>query len=668
MMRINTILPFVSAAITAVLVLPSLSAQDNKDKETMTTVAEFLEDGHMTKHPLNDEMSERAFGLYLESLDPLKLYFDQADYNEFSKRRKDIDDMMKAGDNKFAHKVFKRFLTRLDQRVEWVHELIEGDFDFDLDESFVTDRDTAKYAWSETEGKDRWRRRLKYDLLNHEQDGIKGDEAKAKIKKRYTRYNKRMHQTKDIEVISMLISAVSNSYDPHSVYFSPDLLEVFEISLRLNYQGIGARLNEEDGYPIIVSIMPGGALEKYGKIKPDDKIATVGQGIDGEMKDIVGMRLDDVVKQIKGPENTIVRLGMLSKGQEGIVIHTITRQRTELKDDAAQGEVMEVKGADGKTIKVGVIDLPSFYRDTDAERAGKEDFRSAAGDTRKLLDDFRNQGVSVVVLDLRRNGGGHLIESVELTGLFIDKGPVVSVKTSGGRVRHHKDGDANVSWTGPLVVLTSQMSASASEIVAGAIKDYERGLIVGDHSTHGKGTVQSVQPLDRRGKLGALKLTIQQFYRPSGVSTQKKGVLADVELPSLTNVMDISESDMPFVMPYGSINASMYPKLGFIDATALDRIRSASKGRIAASEDFKKLAADIDIYLELKERKTVTVNREKYLALQDRLEKDKKNREELIKTPKEDEILRDYYLDETLQIAYDYAKSLGVLKLVRKDR
>jgi carboxyl-terminal processing protease len=503
----------------------------------------------------------------------MKIYFYQSDIDEFMSNRERLDDFVKSGDLNFAYTLFNRFLERIDERVGFVHELLKVDHDFTVDEEMVIDPEVAEYAQTQEEAYDRWRKRIKYDLLvlkTEENEEKSGDDAQPdavnppkedsgtqespieRLTRRYDSYQKRMKQFSSDDLLEMYLSAITTAFDPHTNYMSPSSLENFYISMKLNLEGIGAALMMTDGYTVVSKVIPGGAADKHGKLQPEDRVVSVGQGEDGEMVDVVDMNLNDVVKLIRGKSGTVVRLGVKPANKNEIEILTITRARIELTDSEARSEIIPFgHKRDGTPYKVGVIDLPSFYMDMAAARRGLAEFKSTTRDVKRILDNFKQQNVDVVVLDLTRNGGGSLTEAINLTGLFIDQGPVVQVKDSDNRVQHYDDLERGMAWQGPLVVMTSKFSASASEILAGAIQDYGRGIVVGDESTHGKGTVQSLLELGAQvfnapnpPNLGALKITMQQFYRPSGESTQKRGVVADVPMPSLTTHMDVGESDL----------------------------------------------------------------------------------------------------------------------------
>ena len=643
------------------------------DRVIAKVVSQLISQHHLLKQPLDDEIAKRALDMYLKMLDPLKLYLLQGDVDEFGKQAHLIDDFVKNGDLTFAYQVFERYLQRTDSRVEDIIRLVDSEFDFTKDETMKTDPDDIAYAANEAELSDRWRRRLKYELMVRKADDEELDKAKDAIRRRYRSFSRRRHQTDGNELLEMYLTAVTSSLDPHTSYMSPDSLENFHINMKLNLEGIGAALQVEDGYTVVTKIIPGGAADKHGMLKPEDRIVSVGQGSDGEgdMEDVVDMKLSDVVKKIRGKAGTVVRLGVKPAGTTETKTYNITRARIELRDAEARGEIIEERlgGDDGPIYKIGVIDLPSFYMDMTAKRRVAE-YKSTTRDVIEILDGFKEQGVSAVLLDLRRNGGGSLTEAISLTGLFIDQGVVVQVKDANGRVQYHSDDKPGMAWDGPLVVLASKFSASASEILAGAIQDYERGLVIGDESTHGKGTVQSLMNLGAqlfRGSTppnwGALKITMQQFYRPNGDSTQKRGVLADVALPSLTNQMDVGEADLDYPVEFDRISAAPFRKLGMVTVNMLNELRARSNSRRRESEDFRKLMKNIRRYREQKERMSITLNEEEFLMERKEWDSDKEEQKLFGDQMEEDRPVfrRDFYTNEVIAVTLDY------LQLLKQD-
>lgn len=648
-----------------------LEAPQASDRQVTLVVGSLLRSEHLTEHALDDEISQRAFDIFLRQLDPMKLYFLQSDVDEFRENRGEIDDDIRAGDIVFAYEVFHRFMERMEERVEVIDELLALSHDFTLDEEIITDPDLLDYPTNSEEARERWRLRVKYDLLVLKSDETEGEEAIERLTRRYHSFARRMEQYDSDELLEMYLTAFTMSFDPHTTYMSPSTLENFNISMRLQLDGIGAALQMVDGYTVISKVIPGGAADQEGSLEAEDRVVSVGQGEDGVMVDVIDMKLGDVVGMIRGRAGTIVRLGVVPGGVGDTQEYSIVRARIALSDSEAQGEVIEEgTKADGSPFRMGVIDLPSFYMDMAGARAGQEDFKSTTRDVQAILEDFDQQNVDLVILDLRRNGGGSLTESINLTGLFIDTGPVVQVKDSANRIQHYDDVDRGMAWEGPLVVLTSRFSASASEILAGAIQDYHRGLVLGDESTHGKGTVQSLLDLGQQlfriqapPNLGALKITMQQFYRPNGDSTQLRGVLADVVLPSMSqHIQGISESDLDYAVEFDQVPAADFTAYPLVNDTLIAQLRERSQARVGESEEFSDLSRRIDRYQEQKERSTVTLNEEAFLAERSQLNAEREERLQFEEAQNghdgEGVVRRDYYFNEVMAVAADYARLL----------
>jgi len=640
-----------------------LPGPSTEDRRITLAVTNYMRDGHITRHELNDEIAERLMVNFLKTLDAQKAYFYQSDVDTFERQTHDLDDNIRRGNVEFAFEVFKVYLQRLDERVTWVDKLLVTPFDFTVDEEYIRDPEAAEYAKTPEEGQDLWRRKIKYDLLAMKAtEKLEGQEARDKLSRRYHGMQKRMHQMKHHDLLEWYLTAMTTAYDPHSTYMSPTTKENFEIQMRLNLQGIGAQLQYDDGYTIINKIIPGGAADKDGRLKKKDRIVGVGQGAGGAIEDVVDLSLNETVERIRGQKGTIVRLQVIPFGSTEKQVYDVTRAQIELKESEARSEIIE-QDRDGKKFKVGFISLPSFYMDMEGARLGLANFKSTTRDVQAILETFRRERVDAVVLDLRFNGGGSLTEAINLTGLFIDEGPIVQVKDKDGNRQPYNDLDRGTAWDGPLVVLVNKFSASASEIFAGAIQDYNRGLIVGDPQTHGKGTVQSLLDLGRQlfpipnaPSLGALKITMQQFYRPNGDSTQNLGVQSDVVLPSITAELEVGESDLDHALPFDRIDAAPFRKVNDVDRPTIDRLRALSRERCLTSSDFQKVTARALRYRENKNRETMPLNEEKFMALYN-ADKEGGDLENEIEDEMKDDrpvVKKDFYFDETMNVTYDF--------------
>ena len=587
-------------------------------------VCEFLKRGHLNRPEIGDELSKCLFQHFLMDLDPNKMYFLKGDIDEFRKFETELDDQLLTGDLAFAYKVYERFLTRIGERQKLIAEFVDGEHDFSVREYLETDPDSIDYAQTADDIRERWRKRIKFDLLMEQivEKPVSEAEARKKVSTRYQGVLKSWKQMDNADLLELYLTSLTTCIDPHSSYMSPTTLDDFEIDIRLNLDGIGAVLRSENGQTIVVEVVAGGAAATDGRLKPNDKIIGVAQG-DGKFVDTVDMKLRDVVKMIRGTRGTKIELKVNPAGKIEPVVYTLTRQKIELKSQEARGDIVEQgRRSDGKPFLIGVIDLPSFYADREA---GEGDEKSAAEDVRRILKEFAAKKVDGVILDLRQNGGGLLTEACALTGLFIDQGPVVQVKGSQGRVQHLDDPEKGTVYAGPLIVLTSRLSASASEILAGALLDYGRALVVGDSSTYGKGTVQTVVDLgslvneNQPPKLGALKLTIQQFYRVNGDSTQSRGVVSDIVLPSLTEQITTGEKEQEHALPFDKVKPTNHEELGLIPAELKAVLKERSAKRVKESKEFADLTKDIELFKVRMARKKVPLNKKE---LRDQFTKD----------------------------------------------
>ncbi len=661
------------ALVATTIFAQQLSSAAPADQDTAKLVAGMISKYHISQKPLDDKISAMLLQRFVKELDPQKLYFLQSDVDELGKYRDHLDDLLKQGRVDFGYEVFALYLKRLDERLAVAHKLIDAPHDFALDESMVVDGDKMPWAADLKEINERWRKRVKYDLLALQLDKTTPEEARKRLHKRYDTLKRTAHDTEDNEVLEMYLSSAAHCFDPHSSYMSPQTVEDFQIQMRLSLEGIGAALRSEDGMTVVAQIVAGGAAEKDGRLKVGDKIVAVGQE-EGDFQDIVEMKLNRVVRLIRGEKGTKVRLRVLKEAGESVV-YELTRQTIALTAQEVKGEIIPAdERLPGMKGRVGVINIPSFYRDFGGAQAGKDDFKSTARDVHKVLNDFKSQGgVDAIIIDLRMNGGGALSEAIEVSGLFIDRGPVVQVKEQNGRIKSHDDEELGVEYSGPLVVLCNRLSASASEIFAAAIKDYGRGIVVGDTTTHGKGTVQNVMPVSNQmfrvmpgGKdRGALKLTINQFYRVNGDSTQNRGVESDVVLPSLIDHMDLGESFLENALAFDHIPPAKHASYDMANPQIVAALKEASQKRVAADPKFQQIEKDIMRFMDRKSRKTVSLNEEnlKRERDEDKAARDVEKEEEERETKSDRPVFaKTEYNDEVLHIAVDYTSLLKAAK------
>jgi carboxyl-terminal processing protease len=687
-----------AAGLFAPLALARPTDPTRVDRNIAIMVAALMDRRHLSEMQVNDEISHRALDMFFKNMDRMKLFFLQSDIDEFMAERDKIDDYVKAGDVRIAKRIFDRFLQRVSEQIAVAQKMIDEKHDFTVDEDMARDPDKIDWAKTPEELHERWRKRVKYDLLLELTDDVDEKEAIEKLHKRYRGIERNWEQYSNDELLEDFLTALTMSFDPHSSYMSPSTLDNFNIQMRLELDGIGASLESKYGETIVRRIVPGGAADKDGRLKEEDVITGVGEGPNGEFVDIVDMKINDVVQMIRGKPGTIVRLEVMPADKSGRKVYDITRARIELKDSEARSEILErplnkaekpadttaatapkvtdttntetatgrivEQGTNGRTRRIGVISLPSFYMDMEGRRAGKADFKSTTRDVRRLLEDFKKKNVDLVVMDLRFNGGGSLPESVEATGLFIDKGPVVQVKGPDGRVQPYPDEEPGEVWSGPLVVVINRFSASASEIFAGAIQDYGRGIVIGDKSTHGKGTVQQlfelgpqVLPMQEAPNLGALKMTIQQFYRPSGDSTQNRGVVSDIELPYRTSYWEgIGEADLDYALKFDQVAPQPHDNYRSTSPDIVRQLKERSADRIAKSDFFKKEQEKIGELVKRQKESTVTLNKEKFLAERERVNSEK-DQEEMFENLEDDDrpvFPPTPYNEEVISISLDY--------------
>ena len=592
--------------------------------------ARLLEHNHYSHQPFDDAMAERFYNRYLDMLDPLHFYFLQSDLAEFEPYRHTLDELtLQRGDTRPAYVIFQRFLQRMKQHMDYVNELLKTEkFEFNTDEQFVFNRRKLPRPENMAAAKKLWRDYLRFEYLDQKlgaasaKPGTEKDKqssAKKKapltpaetLTKKYASYWDVLSRYDADDVLQMYLRALALAFDPHSDYMGKSEMESFAISMKLSLFGIGAQLKSEAGYCQITSLVAGSPAQRSKQLKPGDQIVGVAQG-DKEPVDTVNMKLAKVVEMIRGPKGTPVRLTIIPADAPDTStrkIVSLVREEIKLEDSEAKAEVFDLPVDNKQPLRVGVIDLQSFYADMDSRKA---DRKSTTTDVAKLLKKLVKENVAGIILDLRRNGGGSLEEAINLTGLFIKEGPVVQVKDANGDITVDRDTDPRVAYDGPLIVLTSRFSASASEILAGALQDYGRALIVGDISTYGKGTVQQIFDLNaivRSGatNLGAMKLTLRKFYRASGSSTQLKGVVPDIILPSINNFAEVGESKQENALQHDVIDSAKYEPVNRVQPF-LNELRLRSDKRLVTDQDFAYVREDIEQFKKMQADKSVSLN------------------------------------------------------------
>ena len=598
---------FVTAAQGAVL---APAAQDAK---AAALAAEVLSRHHYKAMPLDESLSSRIFDQYLKALDPEKLYFVQADIDQFEGSRTKLGVDMQSGELGRPFAIFNLYVNRASERFTYARSLLKKGFSFDSNETYQFARDKQSWSKTEADALELWRKRVKNDWLRLKLAGKDDKSIATVLDKRYENSIKRISRANSEDAFNAYMNAYTMAIEPHTNYMAPRTAANFNISMKLSLVGIGAVLTEVDDYTTIRELMAGGPAALSGKLKVGDRIVGVGQGEKGAVADIMGARLDDSVMLIRGAEDSVVRLEVLpaEAGPDGKhVFINLVRKPISLQDQSAKSSIQTV--TDGKlTRSIGVIALPSFYEDFAAKQKGTPDYKSTTRDVALLIKELKAKKVDAILMDLRNNGGGSLSEAVELTGLFIGKGPVVQVRNASGQVRVESSRQADVAWDGPLGVLVNRNSASASEIFAAAMQDYGRGLIVGEPS-FGKGTVQTMINLDRIAKtekpqLGELKLTVAQFFRINGGTTQLRGVTPDVTFPAVLDAVDYGESRFDNALPWTQIAPATYTTRGSVQE-ALPILLAQHKQRIKGEKDFQYLQEDIAEFNRIRKQNAVSLN------------------------------------------------------------
>jgi carboxyl-terminal processing protease len=624
--------PGPATAVTPALASTGTIEPTERHRRVARLVAEVMERQHYRQSPLDDKLSSQVFERYLESLDGNRSYLLASDIAEFERYRYELDDAIKKSDLEPAFAMFTRLQQRNRERIAYAISLLETEPDFTADESFSFDRSKEAWPASTAELDELWRMRVKNDILSLELAGKTWPETRDVLRKRYERVLKRIDQVSADDVFETFMNAYSHVYDPHSNYLSPRNSEEYNIAMSLSYEGIGASLQLIDDYVTIVNILPGGPAALSGEVKANDRITAVGQGREGSMTDVVGWRLDDVVQLIRGPIDTVVRLQILpASSTPGSPERTVafTRNKVTLEAQAARKEMHKARRGT-QELDIGVIDVPSFYQDYQARSAGEADYRSTTRDVRRLIEELKADGMDALVMDLRNNGGGHLSEATSLVGLFIERGPVVQLRETGGRIEVLDDPEPGIAWSGPLVVLVNRASASASEIFAGAVQDYGRGLVVGQQ-TYGKGSVQNLYPLDRyalgpKSGFGQLTVTIGKYYRVTGDSTQHRGVTPDIELPSLISTTDVGESTRDSALPWDRIRPAAFERDPGVEAE-LPLLGRLHDQRVLHEPDFRALVDERAELEHLRSQTSVSLNADKRKAERAALEQERLARE-----------------------------------------
>ncbi len=617
-MKINTI-----ACLTALLIAPfaagakMTAAQSLKPtpahQDESRLIAKIISQLHYKKSTLDDEFSRKILENYIDTLDGNKMYFLSQDILDFDVYKDRLDDDIRNGELEAAFTIFNRYNERVKSQSEFALSQLEKPFNFELEEKFIWDRSEQPWAMNQKELNETWRKKVKNDYLNLKLAGKDDEKIKETLHKRYQYIRDRSDDIKSEDIFQFFMNAYVSLVEPHTGYMAPRSSENFDINMSLSLEGIGAVLGVDGEYTTINSIVKGGPADLQGDLKVGDKILAVGQGREGSYEDVVGWRNDDVVQKIRGEKGTTVRLMVIRKDDapdtEGIAIN-IVRDKVKLETQAAQYKILKVHDEQGE-YKIGVIDLPTFYLDFDALQAGESDYRSTSRDVTRILNQMKKENVEGVIVDLRNNGGGSLFEAEQLTGLFIDKGPVVQIKDSFGKINVKRDKNPKIVWDGPLVVLVNRLSASASEIFAAALQDYGRALIVGEQ-TFGKGTVQNMMSLNdynnnREYEFGQLKVTMAQFFRINGGSTQNRGVIPDIRFPETPGSERYGESEYKNALPWSSINPSHFSSFDDL-SEEIPYLIKRYKAREKDNFEFDFVKQELDLYNKEKENTSVSLS------------------------------------------------------------
>jgi carboxyl-terminal processing protease len=668
-------------ALAGLIPLSLFARSSVEPGQVAISVARWLEQGHYTREKLDEKMSARFLQTYLTTLDYNKLYFTQKDVDEFeNKYASTLGDSVLRGDLGPAREIFARFRQRVEDRVAKNKKLTQKKYTFDSNRTVEINRQNAPWPKSQEEADRIWQDRIEAELLKEDLAELKLRPPQETVTRRYEQVLRNVREMEEDDVVKTFLSALAQTYDPHSEYLSPSDLENFQISMKLSLVGVGAVLSSEDGYAKVKEVVPGGPADRDGRLTVNDRIAAVAQG-EAEFEDVVDMKLDKVVEKIRGKKGTLVRLlvipGEATDPSKRKIIE-IRRDEVKLKDQEAKAEVLDLDGQSGNSVRIGWITLPSFYANMENRGAPK----STTEDVAALISRLKREGIQGLVIDLRRDGGGSLEEAINLTGLFIPRGPVVQAKDSNGKITVSQDTNPELVYNGPLIVLVNRLSASASEIFAAALQDYGRAVIVGDERSFGKGTVQTVLDLGRlmspfslgTADAGALKLTIQKFYRVRGGSTQLKGVESDIVLPSLTDNSEIGEGSLKNRLAYDEV-----APVKIVDSMAatplfLDELRARSAQRIVGDPEFRYTIEDMSRVREKIKENVMSLNekaRRKEIAddkkRKELREKERQSRGPALNVQAFELTLDDLSAPKLRPVAFDRKQEKNLLELPEED-
>jgi carboxyl-terminal processing protease len=583
--------------------------------------------GHYAKKSVDADISKATLDAYLKSLDGSKAYFLASDIEKFNVYRDKFAILIEEGQLEMPFNIFNVYKQRFFERMNLVDKLLEKEPDFSIDEYLETDREKTSWAKSEKDLDEEWRKRIKNEMLSLKLTGKKFEEIRNTLKKRYERTRKTVSQINSEDVFQYAMNAFTESFDPHTNYFSPVNAQNFNMNMKKSFEGIGARLRSQEDYTVINEVMPGGPAFKSKALKKDDKIVAIAQGDDGEFEDVVGWRIDDVITLIRGTKGTVVRLKIIEANAPANApqkIVRLVRDKIKIEDESATKKIITTK-LNGKDFKIGVIAIPSFYIDFSDYQRGNKDYKSTSGDTKKLINELKQEGIDGLVIDLRNNGGGSLKEAIDLTGLFIKKGPVVQIKDASGDIEPQGDRNEEIAYEGPLAVMVNTFSASASEIFAGAIQDYKRGVIIGEQ-TFGKGTVQSPISLAEYMRSsdpnqGQINLTISKFYRITGSSTQNKGVIPDLSFPSAFDRTEVGESSERSALPWDEIRAARFTPTDHVSPRQVDKLKEFLKKELKNDAELKRAVSEIEEAKKLRKKTKISLSETKRKAEMEEFEK-----------------------------------------------